>query len=146
MEMEQVKLQVQKLLEFAGFSDVSVDTDSENKKITIFINEGEWLQKFVPSFVSDLEHILRLFARKQNLETVFVDINNYRKERERLIIELAQAAARKAITTKSSIDLPALNAYERRLVHTELATRPDVKTESFGEGKDRHVVIKPTDL
>ena len=144
--MEQVKLQVQKLLECAGFSDISIDSDSENKKVTIFINEGEWLEKFIPSFVSDLEHVLRLFARKQNLETVFIDINNYRKERERLIIELAQAAARKAITTKSSVDLPALNAYERRLVHTELAIRPDVKTESSGEGKDRHVVIKPTEL
>ena len=33
-----------------------------------------------------------------------------------------------------------MNAYERRLVHTELATRPDVKTESIGEGSERHIV------
>ena len=75
-----------------------------------------------------------------------MDVNNYRRERERLIIELAQAAARKALASKSSVDLPVLNAYERRLVHVELATRPDIKTESVGEGKDRHVVVKPSGL
>ena len=145
--MEDLKLTVQKILEYAGFNDSTIDVDSENRKLALFVNEGEWFQKFVPNFVNDLEHIVKLVARKQNAEnTVFVDVNNYRRERERLIIELAQAAARKALASKSSVDLPVLNAYERRLVHVELATRPDIKTESVGEGKDRHVVVKPSGL
>jgi predicted RNA-binding protein Jag len=36
-----------------------------------------------------------------------------------------------------------MNAYERRLIHAELAARPDVKTESLGEGRGRYVVVKP---
>ncbi|MST04322.1 MAG: hypothetical protein EXS49_02020, partial [Candidatus Pacebacteria bacterium] len=44
---------------------------------------------------------------------------------------------------KSEVRLPAMNAYERRIVHTELAVRPDVKTESSGEGRERCVVIRP---
>ncbi|MBI2506918.1 MAG: hypothetical protein HYW00_02165, partial [Candidatus Colwellbacteria bacterium] len=36
----------------------------------------------------------------------------------------------------------AMNAYERRLVHTELAMRPDVTTESVGT-ISRYVVVKP---
>ncbi len=144
--MENLKIAVKTMLERAGFADAGIEVDSENRKITIFINESEWFQKIIPNFVSDLEHIVKLLARKNSLETVFVDVNNYRRDREKLIIELAQAAARKALTTKSPVDLPALNAYERRLVHVELATRPDVKTESIGEGKDRHVVIKPIEL
>ena len=76
------------------------------------------------------------------IEPVVVDVNNYRRERERLIIELAKAAARRAIATKESVNLPAMNAYERRLIHAELSMRPDVATESVGEGKDRFVVVK----
>ncbi len=72
-----------------------------------------------------------------------IDINNYRKERERLILELAKAAAQKAVTTKQAVLLPAMNPYERRLIHVELSIRPDVKTESVGEGRERGVSIKP---
>jgi len=36
-----------------------------------------------------------------------------------------------------------MNSYERRLVHMEIASNPDLKTESVGIGKTRHVVIKP---
>ena len=83
-------------------------------------------------------------AKKRNPESVvFVDVNSYRKERENIILELARGAARKAAGTKTDITLPPMNAYERRLIHSELASRPDIKTESVGEGKERYVVVKP---
>jgi len=72
-----------------------------------------------------------------------LDVNNYRRQREDLIVELAKAAARKVAATQTEISLPPMNAYERRLIHAELAERPDLKTESKGEGKERAVVIKP---
>ncbi len=126
-----------------GFSDYSVDAEPEGRRIKIFINEGEWIKAWVPRLVGDFENLLRLVSRKESAEFVFVDINNYRKERERLIIEIAKAAARKALLSKAEVSLPAMNAYERRLVHTELSTRPDVKTESVGVGASRYVVVKP---
>lgn len=131
------------MLGLMGFNDVSVDVEPEGRKLRIFINEGEWIKTWVPQLISDLEHLLRMAARKEEGDFVFVDVNNYRKERERLIVEIAKAAARKAMITKGAISLPAMNAYERRLVHTELATRPDVKTESEGIGHSRYVVVKP---
>jgi spoIIIJ-associated protein len=132
-----------KSLEFMGFSDWSADSESDSRRITVFINEGEWIKTWIPRLISDFETILRLVAKKDGTDSVFVDINNYRKERERLILEIAKAAAKKAVLTKGPISLPAMNAYERRLVHAELSTRPDVKTESVGEGSSRYVVIRP---
>jgi len=38
-----------------------------------------------------------------------------------------------------------MSAYDRRIIHTELAAHPDVKTESAGEGKQRRVVVKYID-
>lgn len=141
--MEQIKITVQNLLQLINFSDFSIDVDPDNKKITIFINEGDWLKKWLPRLVSDFNYLLRLVVKKHDWNSVFVDINNYRKERERLLTELAKAAARKALLTKNEVFLPAMNAYERRLIHLELASRPDVKTESVNEGIARCVVIKP---
>ncbi len=141
--MEEIKQTIQKTLELIGFSEVSVDVDAVNKKVIIFINDGEWIKQWLPSFVSDVERVANLIGKKKNISPIFVDINNYRKERENLIVEIAKAAARKATSSKSEEKLPAMNSYERRLVHTELSTRPDVKSESAGEGKDRCVVVKP---
>jgi len=85
---------------------------------------------------------VNLMVHRENLPAHVVDINYYRRERERLIVELAKAAAKKAMMTKGEVPLPAMNAYERRLVHMEISTHPDLKTESKGEGKERHIVIQ----
>jgi predicted RNA-binding protein Jag len=142
--MKQVRDHLQKLLELTGLREPVVDSDAEGKRLNAFVNEDEWIKEWLPRLVNDLSHIARLISVKAGFaEMVYVDVNNYRRERERLIIDLAKAAAHKVLMTKSDVILPAMNAYERRLVHTELATRPDVKTESRGEKKDRCVVVKP---
>ena len=41
-----------------------------------------------------------------------------------------------------SVSLDSMNSYERRLVHKIIDEYDSLTTESIGEGKDRHVVIK----
>ena len=36
-----------------------------------------------------------------------------------------------------------MSAFERRVVHAELASRADVETESIGQEPERSVIIKP---
>lgn len=140
--MELLKQKLEEILGASGM-DFSVDVDPETKRVSIFIRDEDLVKDFLPNLLSDLEHIARIIARKMRIEKINVDVNNYKKDRERLIGELAKAAARKVLAEKKDIELPAMNAYERRLVHVELATRPDVKTESIGEGSERHIVVKP---
>ncbi|MDP3901649.1 MAG: R3H domain-containing nucleic acid-binding protein [bacterium] len=144
--MEKIAEKIKKFLELIGFNDYTVNCDTENRKITIFINEGDWLKKWLPQLVLDIDHLAKLMAKKEGVDKVFIDVNNYCVEREKLIVELAKAAARKVLINKQEVQLPAMNAYERRLVHVELATRPDVKTESSGDGHERHVVVRPLDI
>ena len=40
------------------------------------------------------------------------------------------------------VSLDPMNSYERRLVHNIINEYSNLTTESYGEGKDRHVVIK----
>lgn len=141
--MEPIQRAIKTLIEKMGFSDSRVDLDAEGYRLGVFINEGDWLKEWLPKMINDLTQISRLIAKKADvLNAVYVDVNNYRKEREKIIVELAKAAARKVLMTKAEVKLPAMNAYERRLVHTELAARPDVKTESVGEKAERCVVVK----
>lgn len=141
--MESIQDKVKKIVAFMGLREATVEVDEPNRRINILANEDEWFKKFVPDLVRDLKHLISVMSRKEGEEHYFIDINNYKKEREKLIADLAKAAAQKAVTTKTAVKLPAMNAYERRIVHTELSMRPDIKTESEGDGPDRSVIIKP---
>jgi len=127
-----------------GFADFGFDFDAEHRHGGVFLYEKDLIIKDNLSFfVENLNHFLQLVAQKNGTDKIYIDINNYRKEREKLLIELAKAAARKAVATNQEIPLPAMNSYERRIVHAELSARPDVKTESQGMGKGRFITIKP---
>jgi len=133
-----------RLLELMGWNEYRAEIDAERKRAAIFIYDHPALVKEnLPMLVESFNHIGQLVAKKNNHPPIFFDVNNYRQERETLIGELARAAAKKAVATKASISLPAMNSYERRLVHVELAVHPDVATESLGKGRERYVVIKP---
>jgi predicted RNA-binding protein Jag len=142
--MDNAEVFIKTILNLIGFKDYRIEIKPEEKKGLVFIYEDQVLLKEnLPAIVDAMNHLLQMVAKKQQQEGIFLDINNYRHEREVLIAELAKAAAKKASTTKQKISLPAMNSYERRIVHVELAIHPDVKTESAGEGKERYVILMP---
>ncbi|MBI4994005.1 hypothetical protein HZC33_03610 [Candidatus Wolfebacteria bacterium] len=141
--MENFEQKIKQLIEMMGFGDFSVNQSAENGRFSIFINDDLISEKNLPNMVNNFECVLKLMAQKNGIESIFIDVNNYRKKREGLILDLARATARRAVVEKKEMPLPAMNAYERRLVHTELSKHPDIKTDSVGEGKERYIVIKP---
>lgn len=140
MELKEI---IENLIGKMGFEDFSVSYDENSSRFSVFINDGKFLENSLPDFIQDFNFVVKLITKKLDTHPVVIDINNYRKKREDLILELARAAARKAVATKEEISLPPMNAFERRLIHTELSGRPDLKTESAGEGKERYVIVKP---
>jgi predicted RNA-binding protein Jag len=140
--MEKILEKIKKLLELMGVNEPGINFNETNKRISLSFND--YLdQSELPRFLEDLEYVINLICQKETQSRIWLDINNYRRERERLIVELARTAAHKSALNKEEVSLPAMNAYERRLVHLEIASRPDLKTESAGEGKERRVIIKP---
>lgn len=92
-----------------------------------------------------LTHILKLILYK-NIDqklNIIIDLNDFLKQRCEKIIELSKLAAQKVKITKKAQVLAPMSAYERRLVHLELASWTDVTTESIGEEPRRRIVIKP---
>lgn len=92
-----------------------------------------------------LEYIARLLALRGLDQKVglVLDLNDFIEKRNGRISELARLVAEKVQTTRESFVLRPMSAFERRLVHLELADWPNIETESVGEEPKRRVVIKP---
>lgn len=95
-----------------------------------------------------LEQIVKLLYFKRSVPeekpaTFVVDLNDYRKLRARQVIERAVEAAHRVRVSKKAEALLPMSSYERRLIHVELASYPDIETESIGEEPKRRIVIRP---
>lgn len=92
-----------------------------------------------------LEHVVRVMWLRQNPEnrSLIVDVNDYCAERSKELIQLVRETAERVRQTRRSEAFEPMTSYERRLVHTELATYSDLSTESVGQDPHRRVVIKP---
>jgi len=74
---------------------------------------------------------------------VSIDVGGYKRRRDERLRGEARKAASRVRKTGRPVELEAMSAAERRVVHMALADDPDIVSESSGEGKDRHVVVKP---
>jgi len=93
----------------------------------------------------EIQRILRMVLNKKTKESFYInlDINEYKKKKVEYLKDLAKSLADQVALNKEQKTLLPMSAYERRIIHTELAQRTDVITESSGDGSDRHIIIKP---
>lgn len=73
---------------------------------------------------------------------VNVDIAGYKQQRADRLAQTAEAWVAKVKETGQPMELKPMNAADRRTIH-KLADEMGLTTESVGEGRDRHVVLKP---
>ena len=91
-----------------------------------------------------LEHVLRAMLVKDGKEgTIILDVNDYKKSRATYLIDVAKQTVTRVRNTQKAEALFPMSAYERRIVHMELAAYPDIATESIGTEPQRRVIIKP---
>lgn len=91
-----------------------------------------------------LEHVLRAMLVKDSKEgTIILDVNDYKKSRATYLIDVAKQTVARVRSTQKAEALFPMSAYERRIVHMELAACPDIATESVGSDPQRRVIIKP---
>lgn len=90
---------------------------------------------------------LRLLAstianrKKENYVKIVLDVEGYRKKREKTLEELAIKVAHTVVSKRKSITLEPMVPSERRVIHTTLQNNPKVKTASIGQEPYRKVVI-----
>ncbi len=82
-------------------------------------------------------------SEESDREPMFlVDVDEYRTRQIKDLQGKAKMMAERARSFQYDVELSPMSAYERLIVHTALASEPNIKTESQGEGRGRRVVIK----
>ena len=72
---------------------------------------------------------------------VNVDVADYKKARADRLLEVAAGWIKQVQDSGEPLALEPMNAADRRLVH-KLAAENDLLTESVGEDRNRHIVLK----
>lgn len=74
---------------------------------------------------------------------VNVDVANYKKSQNEKIAEKAEKWAKQVVESGEDMELDWMNAAHRRIVHKTIDEFGNgLSTESVGEGRDRHLIIR----
>jgi spoIIIJ-associated protein len=90
-----------------------------------------------------LQFLTSLVANKESGEykKIVLDVEGYRKKREKILRELALKVAKKVKETKKSIALEPMPPSERKIIHSTLQNDSRIKTHSEGEEPYRRVIV-----
>ncbi len=102
-------------------------------------HHGETLDAI--QYLVNLSSLRKSKSKDGDYVKIVVDIENYRNKREATLKALARRMAAKAVKYKRNVFLEPMNAYERRIIHSELQSYPDVSTHSVGADRDRKIII-----
>ena len=94
--------------------------------------------------LASLQYLLNLIVgrRFRGQGPFAVDVEGYRRRREKSLVSLAYRMSERVRDTGRSVTLEPMPANERRIVHLALAKDPTVSTVSVGEGESRKVSIR----
>ena len=111
---------------------IDVETD---KSAVLIGKQGKTLEAF--------QFICNLAAARLGAEgtRVIIDTQDYRSRREHSLERMAAQAADRVRRNRESVLLEPLNPFERRIVHTAIARRGDVETESEGDGLYKRIRV-----
>lgn len=86
----------------------------------------------------------RLIESKYGEESAsfLIDVNGYHEAQMERVRQEARMLAQRARLFKHDVEMHPMSAYERLVVHELFSEDPEIQTESAGEGKFRHIVLK----
>ena len=134
--------------ELATSMNISIETEilynNESFNITLITSNNSLLIGKEGKNLQALQNILRQSLKvkigisiKLNL-----DISNYKVKKLSTLEREIKKIAREVQKTKLDVSLDPMNSYERRHIHNLISEYENLTTESTGEGKERHIVIK----
>ncbi|MCS3844866.1 R3H domain-containing nucleic acid-binding protein [Microbacterium sp. AK031] len=135
------------LEELLDIADIDGDLNLDVRQGRAYVSvdaEGEDISVLAdPDTVQALQEITRLAVQSKtgSFSRLILDVGGSRDARRRQLETLVDAAVVKLDEGASQASLPSMSSYERKLVHDIVADR-DLVSESYGDGADRHTVIR----
>ena len=144
--IEKVEKILKDIFDITGEGDISYSVNRSENQIIVNIkgDNVSHLIGYKGKTIESIQSVLNSILQKEDEEyaKVFLEINDYKKQKEEKLRRLANKMAENVIRFRKPIRLEPMSAYERLIIHSELANRDDVETESFGEEPRRRVVIR----
>ena len=147
---EKITAMIKKIIGFMNLDcqvELREESGSESKAMIISVYTPDNVRFIIGKNGQNLkafEHLVRAMLLKNNdSRNIVVDVNDYKKSRASFVVDAAKQAVSRVRNTQKAEVLTPMSAYERRIVHMELASYPDVATESIGDEPQRRIVIKP---
>lgn len=144
--IQYAKKYIEDLISFFGLNTDVYATSNDNEVIELHVPSTR-LNGFLIGQRGDTMHALQFVIgtalRNQNYKhaRVVVDIADYKKQRAHRLAETAQDWVKAAKEGSEDYHVKPMSAADRRVIH-QLASEHGLETESVGDGRDRHVVIK----
>lgn len=148
MDKEKFSNILKEFLVKMGYGDdieINSKETPDGASIEIKTNNSKYLIGEKGTNLVALEFLVKMICQKQNIDTnkIFIDVNDYRKEKIKFLKEAAKIAAQKVALTGQPVQLPPMSAFERKVIHSELSINPNITTESEGFLEERRVIVKP---
>ena len=135
---------VQSVTSAMGLSLVGrIDETPDGWRLDLQGNGGEVLTRRRGEALNALQVIVGSVFRDDVPEgkRLAVDCQDFRKDKDAELRQMALFLAEKASATKSAQEIGPLNPYERRIVHMAVADVPGVTTESVGDAFMKTITI-----
>ena len=148
-DKEKLKIVEEIILKIIALLGIEVKTLVEEKegviRIQLETEEPGILIGYHGEALAALQQMISLMVFKKlgAWVRILVNVGDYREKREEALTNMAKSLAQKAKFSGLPQNLPPMSPAERRIIHLALANETEVETISEGEGRERHVVIKP---
>jgi spoIIIJ-associated protein len=147
-KQEKVKKFIKDFLDIMEIPNVTVDSSFDEERgidtFTIRTDFGGMLIGRDGERFSSFVHLVKKMIAKNEGEEykVSIDVNNFQKSLTEKLRNKALILSNQARDFKKNVEMEPMSSYERMIVHDALAGQNNIKTESDGVGRMRHVVIK----
>ncbi|TFD64285.1 DNA-binding protein [Cryobacterium ruanii] len=124
--------------------DIDIDARNGRAYLSVKASDADNLRVLSkPETVNALQELTRLAVQNKtgSFSRLILDIGGSREAREAELAALVARAIERIVAGATEADLPAMSSYERKLVHDIVAASGSYRSESSGEGRDRHTVI-----
>lgn len=82
----------------------------------------------------------------EGFKRVLLDVSGWRKQKMEDLKRMAEELGKQVLDSGKEVELEPQSAWQRRVVHTVIGEMAGLQSESEGEGRDRHIVIKVKSL
>ena len=144
--IEEAKGVLEEMLRLMGVpATVEIVMGSETSKLNVRGDDLGVLIGRRGEKLASLQHLVNLIVAKREGQhlRIAVDVENYRGRREDQLRDVAERAAKRVAQSGKIIQLEAMPALERRIVHLALIENPSVRTQSVGVEPNRRIVVLP---